>query len=525
LKGSFLGDKHQAGFSLIEVVVVMGLMAVAALGFGELLRNTGRQTASVSVSTDFSNLASNIGQVLGQQATCAELMKEKLPGGLTLAAATSAGPPAWSVPLADLNFTMPAQPGPPAIPAMPYNMVTKGQPNHGMNVSTITLQGPVVSMGQMGPPGAQDDVFMIHLYVESQRLGAPNAAVPGGYEIVGAPMSHDFGITLVVDHGTGAIVNCYRDPTNDASVLCTDIGGDWDAGASNCDISPAICRRLGGTVDPLSVPGARKCLYGGSGGTLPVDAAQLMCNALAGTYNAAAAGGTSRCHYNYAANDEQGPTSQEVVCAEMGGTWNPGGANPISRCQFNLSNTSDPVGPTSPKEQCDQLDGILTFGLSGKFFCDFCTNSGGYFNITVDPPYCDMTKQYCLGNGGFYTPPAIGIKTGTCSYDPASPPTNIPLAQNYVGGICKQMGMNWDTTVVPPVCRPVFNVGACYDVPGPGSYYSAYSDPPVAMDTGMVTCNPGYFMQGFRYIQHPIFNSVDDYTEGAVAWRCCKIGG
>jgi prepilin-type N-terminal cleavage/methylation domain-containing protein len=63
-------QKRQHGFSLVEVMVVVGIMALVGLGVATLMTNTNRQQQSITAASDFSTLVNTIQGILNNSGSC-----------------------------------------------------------------------------------------------------------------------------------------------------------------------------------------------------------------------------------------------------------------------------------------------------------------------------------------------------------------------------------------------------------------------------------------------------------------------
>lgn len=78
-------QKETAGFSLIEVLVAGAIMIVMGLSLTTLVMNNNRAVKSVSLSSEFVQLTSNIQSLLNNDSTCVALL-----GGKSFVASTVA---------------------------------------------------------------------------------------------------------------------------------------------------------------------------------------------------------------------------------------------------------------------------------------------------------------------------------------------------------------------------------------------------------------------------------------------------
>jgi prepilin-type N-terminal cleavage/methylation domain-containing protein len=106
------------GFTLVEVMVVMGIMGIVALGTSSMFTNMSRQNAKQNAENDLQNLVNTVYGVLGNQSVCTAAFSGKsynsdsLPngvdGGLSFAGVTIAPGTKWgNITINSLNWINP----------------------------------------------------------------------------------------------------------------------------------------------------------------------------------------------------------------------------------------------------------------------------------------------------------------------------------------------------------------------------------------------------------------------------------
>jgi type II secretory pathway pseudopilin PulG len=184
--------KDQSGFTILEIVVTAGVLAIAMLGLMQAMSQGTQSAKSLNMDLDFTIITSNVATALMND--CSTVLAA--PGNINLIAGATLGK--LQIP------TFGANPGPTVL--ADANPLDYPATYTGIEVTGITLNGPLVPIGLSGDTLSTE--YTATLNIQAKKV-VGGAALPGAQVY-----SKDFPIDVWVNTGTFLIQSCQQ-----ASVL------------------------------------------------------------------------------------------------------------------------------------------------------------------------------------------------------------------------------------------------------------------------------------------------------------------
>lgn len=185
---SILPDHHELlnenGFTLIEVLVAMTLMATIGLMLSNVVVNSQRAVQSTTATSDFNSLVTTIQGILNNSTNCQTAL-----GVNTLVPGTAPGN--FPQAIQAIRAGQPGEPpGPVIIPAAPVQI------GNTLKITNLEFSGAT----PMGAPSTNQ--YLAPLYFAGTKVVGAGGAV--GTQTV----SHTFNIVLQIDPSTNKIIAC-----------------------------------------------------------------------------------------------------------------------------------------------------------------------------------------------------------------------------------------------------------------------------------------------------------------------------
>ncbi len=402
-KAKFLGE---AGMSIMEIMVAAGLLSVVSLGVSSMMHNTGRAQRTIAMSNEFEILVQRVNQSLAKDAACSSFFRDyslNLAAQIPALPAVPAVPPAVEHVVPSITFDVDGAGGPIA----PVTVAdTAAPPQAGLRITRISF----IARNFLGPrPGAVGgDMNLVTMRIQGERR-LPNTAA-GQAGVGGSLVTKDLSITFLRD-GAGNADTCYAN--FGADDFCAQVGGTWNAGAAQCDITPITCQDVGGTW----VAPAGPCNLGTAAPLIDIDS--RACSNIGGVFNAAT---IPRCQITVPPIGPNNPTTVAEMCARLGGSMIGNDCDVVTARCTAAGGTPTPMVAPGVGIYCDMITGP-------------CTRAGG---VVVNPglptAYCDTVTPYCATVGGIVVNP--GTPTAFCD---TRQPMCVALGGVWAGGRCTRL--------------------------------------------------------------------------------------
>ena len=215
---------NNSGFSLIEVMIAVGIMAIMSLSTASLYNTMNTQSAYVDTKMDRQSLQAQIQNMLSRPASCR-----------TNFAANFGFVPNYSV-TALREYDDAGNYVASIVPSL-NNPIS---PNSKVVVSQIEILGP----GATGTPVLLGQTGMQKNYLADLRVSFATS-VGGGVQM--KPLI--FSSISITKSLSDSFMGCQLVPAFPAATVCAQLGMDWDSGTSICTPTLASsCAKLGGTV-------------------------------------------------------------------------------------------------------------------------------------------------------------------------------------------------------------------------------------------------------------------------------------
>ncbi len=420
-------SRNIRGFSLVEIMIVSGIMGGMALALTQLMTQANKGKKDVELRYEYIEALNKIRMYLSDAEVCRNTF---VTGTATNAPAPYTFPTDATIHPVTAIFRTSRNGVNLASPAFYYSVEAhasgKGIINRKLRITAMRL---VVNDGDKGagflPAAGTRETRLFDVEVDFASMGVNNE-LPG---------SSNRQITIAAEiDSTGRFLDCYTDSDEISQTVCEDMGGAWDPnGAPNrCiirDVSTDyVCQELGGTIVL-----ANRRVQGGSpngsniqrGVGLPGTIAPNTPNL---TTNTPLGGAQKVCDIKEVTNRD--------ACSFMNGQYD------------NVSNTCSLTNNTDLRQMACAIAGggpAIGGGSITQFFAAGGTES-------ESGSYCQQTTEgACLAVGGFYGGGlnSTGNSDDTCTIDctAAAPTTIFNNANNTMCGLkeCTDMRGVWNS--------------------------------------------------------------------------------
>lgn len=203
----------KTGYSLVEVLVAVGLISIVGLGIATMMQNQFKATSTISKNLDFNSLISEIQMYLSKEDTCARLFS---------------------------NANM--SPLPMSVPSYPYTLPTGQQVNLSklsyQNSDLLVIGTPINNLTatilkfdkviDVLPPSGTNRRYVLNFLVKVTKSGQNYGS---------SEKEKNFTIMTEVN-SSNQVVNCGASG-NSMFAICMEMGGIYTAGGSPaCDLVP-----------------------------------------------------------------------------------------------------------------------------------------------------------------------------------------------------------------------------------------------------------------------------------------------
>jgi prepilin-type N-terminal cleavage/methylation domain-containing protein len=217
--------RNQSGFTLIEIMAAMGLMAVVLMGVLSLGLQGSKVSKSQNLDLDFSILESNIEAILDND--CKNALAEQTPP-----LQYSAGTP---TPINQIVLPVPTP-----NPSPNYTAAAVGAPQFGMQVTAMSLNKELLLVNTAG--GITE--HLVNFNLTAQKTSSNGLILPGT-----PAYSKDTPIMILVNAG-GQIVDCEPQPSPSPSLSPNP--------STSGSVTPSACGSANG-VAVATMPASNLC--------------------------------------------------------------------------------------------------------------------------------------------------------------------------------------------------------------------------------------------------------------------------
>ncbi|MEN0057375.1 MAG: type II secretion system protein [Bdellovibrio sp.] len=201
------------GFSMIEALVVLGILSIVGAGTAALLVSQQKTTAQIQKKIEVNSVASEVEMYLSQAETCRNLFQ-------------------------GVSFPLPA-----SVPSLPYTLPA----NQKISLSNLSYQGSAVAQtGQVRNGIIVNKIEFNQIVDNTLSATAPHRRFilnfVMGFEFPGQgqPALRDKNYRVMVEiDGSNALVSCRVADSDQMALMCSDLGGTYDASQTPpCYIPP-----------------------------------------------------------------------------------------------------------------------------------------------------------------------------------------------------------------------------------------------------------------------------------------------
>lgn len=261
-------SSQPAGFSLVEVVVAIGVMGLAMAAFSSLYVTQARNIKRLEIKQDLGVLATEVQSTILSGQSCKNAIADGLPGLQSFNLASAEQPS-----LVDNKPNPDSNAGQEISFALPNGNLLKAQistatdyeiPGYPFGVESLKFYDAIQVGTSSGNP-----IYKVGLY-------GVFGATALGYKMSFGP-KHLGTMNLVVDSGSQEILGCFTAGADQAGAesMCKAMGGSFDLVASQCKFTAGICNDIGGAFDATT----GQC-------QISIPSVADVCTSMGGTFNA-----------------------------------------------------------------------------------------------------------------------------------------------------------------------------------------------------------------------------------------------
>lgn len=358
--------KNDVGFSLVEILIVLGIMSVLVAGMTSFITNIGKSSQKVSNRMYENMFMNDINSIFSDREACKTAVGISGQTPLNLSAP-------WK-----LKMQMPGYPV-----LQEGSTVQSSFVMEQFYMDSFTL--PIAAgSGKMKTAGT--------LWAKTSDL--QTNSIPRRLKAIGS-------FSLYYDSATGVVESCNGTVVSPASEICLNLGYAWNSTTSKCDINPspsAVCLSQGGTWNSTT----SKC----------APAGQETCTAQGGfwnsTTNKCAAASKETCEYmGFFWNGSNCIPVNSTTCTSMGGTWN------VTYCSF----PGAPTGPVTTFCPAGTTTSCTAGNGSGTKTCNATGSAYGSCNLTSCNSGYTLSGGSCVAASACtpYSSQSCSVANGTGS--------------------------------------------------------------------------------------------------------------